>query len=128
MEVFKEDYIPHVPGRYGRKGNVMCITVPVEEHDKKFIMDSGSGHDLIAAGKVERMDLMTYQDDAAVNFHTANGVTVSTSKVDLEFKAFEETANVHVLEDQSDCQRLYPLHLYGPNENKRRSCEDTESS
>ena len=55
MEVFKEDYIPHVPGRYGRKGNVMCITVPVEEHDKKFIMDSGSGHDLIAAGKVERM-------------------------------------------------------------------------
>ena len=44
------------------------------------------------------MDLTTYQDDA-VNFHTANGVTVSISKVDLDFEAFEETANVHVLED-----------------------------
>ena len=67
-EVFMEEYIPHVPGRYGRKGNVMCITVPVEERDKKFILGSGSGHDLIAARKVERMDLTTYQDDA-VNFH-----------------------------------------------------------
>ena len=44
-EVFMEEYIPHVPGRYGRKGNVMCITVPVEERDKKVILDSGSGHD-----------------------------------------------------------------------------------
>ena len=76
----------------------MCITVPVEERDKKFILDSGSGHDLIAARKVERMDLPTCQDDA-VNFHTANGVTISTSTVDLDFEAFEETANVHVLED-----------------------------
>ena len=65
---------------------------------KKFILDSGSGHDLIATRKVERMGLTTYQDDA-VNFHTANGVTVSTSKVDLDFDAFEETANVHVLQD-----------------------------
>ena len=98
-EVFMEEYIEHVPGRYGRKGNVMCITVPVEERDKKFILDSGSGHDLISARKVERMDLATYQDEA-VNFHTANGVTVvSTSKVDLDFKAFGETANVHVLDD-----------------------------
>ena len=97
-EVFMEEYIPHVPGRYGRKGNVMCIAVPVEERDKKFILDSGSGHDLIAARKVERMDLTTCQDDA-VNFHTANGVTISTSTVDLDFEAFEETANVHVLED-----------------------------
>ena len=47
-QVFVEEYIQHVPGNFGMKGNVMCITVPVEERDKKFIMDSGSGHDLIA--------------------------------------------------------------------------------
>ena len=34
-EVFMEEYIPHVPGRYGRKGNVMCITVPVEERGQE---------------------------------------------------------------------------------------------
>ena len=35
-EVFMEEYIPHVPGRYGRKGNVMRITVPVEEVHSGF--------------------------------------------------------------------------------------------
>ena len=54
-EVFVENYVQHVAGRYGKRGNTMCITVPVEERDKRFIMDSGSGHDLIASKKVERM-------------------------------------------------------------------------
>ena len=43
-QVVVEEYIQHVPGKFGMKGNVMCITVPVEERDKKIIMDSGSGH------------------------------------------------------------------------------------
>ena len=38
-KVFSEDCIQHVPGKFGVKGNVMYITVPVEERDKKFIMD-----------------------------------------------------------------------------------------
>lgn len=38
-QVFSEDCIQHVPGKFGVKGNVMYITVPVEERDKKFIMD-----------------------------------------------------------------------------------------
>eukprot|EP00435_Cladocopium_sp_Y103_P041125 s3107_g11.t1 len=33
-EVFVENYVQHVVGRYGKRGNIMCITVPVEERDK----------------------------------------------------------------------------------------------
>ena len=97
-EVFVQNYVQHVEGRYGKRGNIMCITVPVEERDKRFIMDSGSGHDLITARKIDRMDLPTY-DDTTVNFHTANGVTSSTKRSDIEFEVFDEPAQAHILED-----------------------------
>ena len=97
-EVFAENYVQHIDGRYGKRDNIMCITVPVEERDKKFIMDSGSGHDLISAKKIDRMDLPTY-DDSVVNFHTANGVTCSTKRSDIKFEAFDEPAQAHILED-----------------------------
>ena len=97
-QAFKEEYIPHTPGKFGLKGNVMCITVPVEECDKKFIMDSGSGHDLIALKKVDRMDMEMYEDEM-VNFHTANGVTSTSKMTDIQFNAFEEPVKAHVLED-----------------------------
>ena len=97
-EVFTENYVQHIDGRYGKRDNVMCITVPVEERDKRFIMDSGSGHDLISAKKIDRMDLPTY-DDMVVNFHTANGVTSSTKRSDIKFEAFDEPAQAHILED-----------------------------
>ena len=41
-------------------------------------MDSGSGHGLISAFKVDRMDLNTF-DGAKVKFHTVNGITSTTS-------------------------------------------------
>ena len=97
-EVFVENYVQHVEGAYGKRGNIMCITVPVEERDKRFIMDSGSGHDLISARKIDRMDLPTY-DDTTVNFHTANGVTSSTKRSNIEFEVFDEPAQAHILED-----------------------------
>ena len=97
-EVFTENYVQHIDGRYGKRDNVMCITVPVEERDKRFIMDSGSGHDLISTKKIDRMDLPTY-DDTVVNFHTANGVTSSTKRSDIKFEAFDEPAQAHILED-----------------------------
>ena len=97
-EVFIETYVQHIEGRYGKRGNTMCITVPVEERDKKFIMDSGSGHDLISSTRINRMDLPTY-DDKVVNFHTANGVTCSTKRSDIKFEAFNEPAQAHILED-----------------------------
>ena len=97
-EVFTENYVQHIDGRYGKRDNIMCITVPVEERDKRFIMDSGSGHDLISAKKIDRMDLPTY-DDTVVNFHTANGVRSSTKRSDIKFEAFDEPAQAHILED-----------------------------
>ena len=97
-EVFTENYVQHIDGRYGKRDNIMCITVPVEERDKRFIMDSGSGHDLISAKKIDRMDLPTY-DDTVVNFHTASGVTSSTKRSDIKFEAFDEPAQAHILED-----------------------------
>ena len=97
-EVFVENYVQHVEGRYGKRGNTMCITVPVEERDKRFILDSGSGHDLISSTRISRMDLPTY-DDKVVNFHTANGVTCSTKRSSIKFEAFNEPAEAYILED-----------------------------
>ena len=90
--------VQHVEGRYGKRGNTMCITVPVEERDKRFILGSGSGHDLISSTRISRMDLPTY-DDKVVNFHTANGVTCSTKRSSIKFEAFNEPAEAHILED-----------------------------
>ncbi|CAL1137578.1 unnamed protein product [Cladocopium goreaui] len=92
------EVIPHVPGQYGRRDNVMCITMPIELKDRRFIMDSGSGHDLISSTRVDRMDIDTYQSDR-VNFHTANGITSTTTMVDLDFDTFNDPARAHVLED-----------------------------
>ena len=97
-EVFVENYVQHIEGRYGKRGNTMCITVPVEERDKRFILDSGSGHDLISSTRISRMDLPTY-DDKVVNFHTANGVMCSTKRSIIKFEAFSEPAEAHILED-----------------------------
>ena len=97
-EICYEEVIPHVPGPYGRRDNVMCITMPIELKDRRFIMDSGSGHDLISSTRVDRMDIDTYQSDRA-NFHTANGITSTSTMVDLDFDTFNEPARAHVLED-----------------------------
>ena len=46
-EFFEDQMITHIPGKFGKKENVMCITMPIEHRDRWFIVDSGSGHDLI---------------------------------------------------------------------------------
>ena len=97
-EMCYEEVIPHVSGKYGRRDNIMCITMPIELKDRRFIMDSGSGHDLISSTRVDRMDIDTYQSDK-VNFHTANGITSTSTMVDLDFDTFNEPAKAHVLED-----------------------------
>ena len=70
------------PGKNGRRDNIMCITMPIELKDKRFIVDSGSGYDLISSTRVDRMDIDTYQSDR-VNFHTANGITSTFTMVEL---------------------------------------------
>ena len=97
-EMCYEEVIPHVPGKYGRRDNIMCVTMPIELKDRRFIMDSGSGHDLISSTRVDWMDIDTYQSDR-VNFHTANGITSTSTMVDLDFDTFNEPAKAHVLED-----------------------------
>jgi len=97
-EMCYEEVIPHVPGKYGRRDNIMCITMPIELKDRRFIMDSGSGHDLISSTRVDRMDIDTYQS-SRVNFHTANGITSTSTMMDLDFDTFNEPAKAHVLED-----------------------------
>ena len=44
------------------------------------------------------MDIDTYQSDRA-NFHTANGITSTSTMVDLDFDTFNEPAKPHVPED-----------------------------
>ena len=69
-----------------------------EPKDRSFIMDFGSGHDLISATRVDRMDLSTYES-SRVNFHTANGITSTTTMVGLDFDTFNVPAKAHVLDD-----------------------------
>lgn len=94
----KENLIEHVPHRYGMKGDTMCITVPAEERDRKFIMDTGSGHDLISMRKVNRLGLESFVSDQ-ITFHTANGPTVSDRSVSIDIGALDRPAIAHVLED-----------------------------
>ena len=82
--IWGRHHTSYVPGKFGKKGNFMCITMPLELRDGRFIVDPGSGHDLISVEKVERMDLNPYESNK-INFHTANGVTSTTSMVDLDF-------------------------------------------
>ena len=56
--VFLEELVEHeVEGSLKKSKNLMCISLPVQAKDRRFILDSGSGHDLISARKAERMNL-----------------------------------------------------------------------
>eukprot|EP00435_Cladocopium_sp_Y103_P024984 s2746_g6.t1 len=109
-EIFEENYIEHVPGKFGVKGNVMCITVPVEERDKKFIMGFGSGHDLIARRKVDRLDVETYEDEV-------NKKTKKRRKKKIVHEVAvgrEEDYEGHVEElDDDDDEDEYPPSIAG---------------
>lgn len=49
--VVVERLIPHVGRAKLARNNIMCVAVPVEERDKRYIMYSGNGRDLILEGK-----------------------------------------------------------------------------
>ena len=56
--IFTEELVAHEVERSLKKSkNLMCISLPVQAKDRRFILDSGSGHDLISARKAERMNL-----------------------------------------------------------------------
>ena len=97
-ELFEDDMVPHISGKFGKKGNVMCIARYIVHRDHRFIVDSDNGYDLISAEKVERIDLNT-NDSGKINFHPANGVTETVSMVDLNLNTFNKPARAHVLDD-----------------------------
>ena len=67
--------------------DVVCLTVPILERDRRFLLDSGSGHDLISQRKVERMDLPTFACDE-ICFHTANGTTSANTQATIDMGTF----------------------------------------
>eukprot|EP00435_Cladocopium_sp_Y103_P056525 s708_g19.t1 len=107
-EICEESYIEHVPGKFGVKGNAMCITVSVEEGDKKFIMDSGSGHDLIARRKIDRESYTDYEKKK-VNKRTKRG----KKKIAHEVAVGWEEDSAGQVEDNDSDEDEYPPSIAG---------------
>ena len=48
--IFNEELVEHKSdGSLRKSKNIMCISLPVQAKDRRFILDSGSGHGLISA-------------------------------------------------------------------------------
>ena len=56
--IFTEELVEHEVGKSHTKSkNMMCISLPVQAKDRRFILDSGSGHDLISARESRKDEL-----------------------------------------------------------------------
>ena len=56
--IFNEELVEHkAEGSLRKSKNLMCVSLPVQAKDRRFILDSGRGHELISARKAERMNL-----------------------------------------------------------------------
>ena len=83
----------------------MCISMPVQAKDRRFILDSGSGHDLISARKAERMNLRVRACDPIV-FHTAKGSTATHKEAEIDLGTFDMTSQAYVLHDTPSVMSL----------------------
>ena len=77
---------------------VVYISTPILEKDRRFILNSGSGHDLISKRKAARLELKVVDCDP-VTFHTANGHTVTENMAELDLGTFENISNAYILDD-----------------------------
>ena len=101
--VFTEELVEHKVGKSLKKSkNMMCISLPVQAKDRRFILDSGSGHDLISARKAERMNLKQRTCDP-IMFHTANGSTATQTEAEIDLGTFDMTSHAYVLDDTPVC-------------------------
>eukprot|EP00435_Cladocopium_sp_Y103_P009243 s4856_g2.t1 len=81
--IFKQEMVEQIPMKMPKnKSNMMCITLPILATDRRFILDSGGGHDLISAKKAERMGVSTQLCDP-ITFHTTNVSTSTLPKPEL---------------------------------------------
>ena len=85
--------------------DVLCLTVPILEKDRRFILDSGSGHDLISQKKAQRMELDTFACDE-ICFHTANGTTSTTTQATIDMGTFTKKPQAYVLQDSPSVMSL----------------------
>ena len=101
-----EELIEHEAERSLKKSkNLMCISLPVQAKDRRFILDSGSGHDLISARKAERMNLKKRVCDP-IMFHTANGSTATQTEAEIDLGTFDEISQAYVLDDTPSVMSL----------------------
>ena len=104
--IFLEELIEHEAERSLKKSkNLMCISLPVQAKDRRFILDSGSGHDLISARKAERMNLKKRVCDP-IMFHTANGSTATQTEAEIDLGTFDEISQAYVLDDTPSVMSL----------------------
>ena len=97
--IFTEELVAHEVEKSLKKSkNIMCISLPVQAKDRRFILDSGSGHDLISARKAERMNLKQRTCDP-IMFHTANGSTATQTEAEIDLGTFDMTSQAYVLDD-----------------------------
>ena len=118
--VFTEELVEHKVGKSLKKSkDMMCISLPVQAKDRRFILDSGSGHDLISARKAERMNLKQRTCDP-IMFHTANGSTATQTEAEIDLGTFDMTSHAYVLDDTPSVMSLgkrcmeEDTPLYGP--------------
>eukprot|EP00435_Cladocopium_sp_Y103_P049150 s608_g14.t1 len=103
---FRQEMVEHVPMKMIKtKSNMMCITLPILAKDRKFILDSGSGHDLTSEKKVERMGLQV-QACEPITFHTANGSTSTRHQAKIDLGTFDKVAHAYILEDTPSVMSL----------------------
>eukprot|EP00435_Cladocopium_sp_Y103_P049810 s1489_g15.t1 len=103
---FRQEMIEHMPMKMVKsKSNMMCITLPILAKDRRFILDSGSGHDLISEKKAERMGLSTNTCEP-ITFHTANGSTSTNQQARIDIGTFDKAANAYILDDTPSVMSL----------------------
>ena len=104
--IFTEELVAHEVERSLKKSkNLMCISLPVQAKDRRFILDSGSGHDLISARKAERMNLKQRTCDP-IMFHTANVSTATQTEAEIDLGTFDMTSQAYVLDDTPSVMSL----------------------
>ena len=96
---FTEELVKHVSqNKLMKMKNTRCISLPIQVKDGRFILDSGSGHDLISQRKAAMMNLKTRACDPVV-FHTANGSTSTNKEVEIDVGTFDMAAQAYILDD-----------------------------
>ena len=104
--IFTEELVAHEAERSLKKSkNLMCISLPLQAKDRRFILDSGSGHDLISARKAERMNLRKRTCEP-IMFHTANGSTATQTEAEIDLGTFDMTSQAYVLDDTPSVMSL----------------------